>query len=1148
PGANGPAGQIKPQRVIKARLNPTGTFNAAQNTNPSDAAAVDKKGDNTQLVSSVKLFDGLLIEKAEYLGILRGIKSASFIETRHTRPPLPGGNDIGSAFGYRIPLEQVAPGIRPDVLSAILFEYVHPGVSRRYKNAYDNSKFEAPGLLYQFFLYLDPYTNTPVISQSDTTYTMQGLEVAYAHFIQWIDREIAKYDASGSTVPVAGAVARAGKAETTDASSRYLATAAAVEAEEAARNAEVAAIWKKFLATDVGASFSLYSKSTGFSGGLAGNLEGVKSQYNKANIGLAEARASEIKSRLAEAEKRGEEAINKIATPVLKDKIRNRINRKSFMSVMPDEFKEHLPGYIDRFIVMVSRMIAGSDGVLADRQIVILVGQFAQAAWDGKNNYRQYNNYETRKRDFFEYLNDLLNEAHWAARKTQMLKRLIVEDVDKQIARQALSKTWFAHTDKGRALLAHVKEVEVSIDGRSLASVLKAVRDVVGKRFNQVAKDYRASTRSSAGAGDDAANADVDHAGQAPARASALTAAEEFVRKLWEESGKSLTGRGAVSDNFDRMAQVVLAAWLAGDQEEFKRNKEFLFSSMGHGKTPDGTFISTKTGTVFVENSVGPAEVARLFLEMASDELHDSVYDRSLYIPYAFVWSILGASVKDTQNAIRPLLEEKYKDPKMSPLKLTALMLMGAIRMRAKQKGSAQQAVSGGSDVSNSLRLWTQALSDPRSGNNEEVAAAVSVSAALLGGTPEALELAFAIRYELNDHFVGNMHLPMNVINMLTVAAALHGGYQSSLREVLDVFSAVPNRWGKDMPIEKLAALVWGRIIFERNIRYRVSNNEIVLPGGAIISYPDMIVSREGEHFGIFSEASRGQILNAIAKGEGSFTVNYSSFGGIYYGAESQDFPLMMEVESRDNEKLVLRLAAGWEEKVNQYREARNAELLAAQGSAEPVGEKAHGDDSAIVRPALVLTPGEMTPPREAGDSMYQYVGSIETNRVWRLTAIASNSSVVREATVAGKGAVQVDFHLRGKLGPDGGGMTITLGLKRVDDGNLAVWELTPDWKERVAKLDDYAASDASSKQDGGIDLNAIDVNRTGEVNAKVFDDAAMATMLKDVTGFRPVILNIAPVTNLRLLLGMAAEDAAPTPATPAPLAFIRPAKEHEES
>ncbi|MBF0388056.1 MAG: hypothetical protein HQL20_09440, partial [Candidatus Omnitrophica bacterium] len=885
-------------------------------------------------------------------------------------------------------------------------------------------------------------------------------------------RKSARAEEDDAQAPVDGA----GKAETTDAAgtkwgispqeARVKAARKAVQEQRARLKKERVnrQLLRKLWSNADGRSVRSFLQTTDrFSGLFPDSLsfyeviDRLNSFYNSREIDIVDERKKEIARRLTRAEANGEmDVLSGYAPEPVTINYVNKLYEKyeKRSGIGAGYFSNGDGRLFDKaFIVMLANFGLAEDRRVAKVQIDWL---FENAIHTFREQVVRF--YSDGRRDLMRqgFSFYLFSDKNWVDFKKEMVEALIVKDVDQEIKQEPVRKTWFAKTPKGAALLQHAKELGViSAEKLKLSDLLKAVwekvESVVETAESAVRTRQGSTAASPARAGrpgaeqtDDAANTDVDSAGQVSVRASALIAAEEFVIKLWEESGKSLVLNDPRTP-LDRLAEVVIAAWLAGDQQEFEQTKERLLG-MGFARTAKGAHFATYKGSIILENSAGPAEVARLLLEKSNDIFDWRMLTRSLFIPYAIAWSMLGGNSKDTEEASRlALMAHARKGLGMSDLKAAAFMLIEAIRLRAsRQKGPVPQAVAGVPEVRNNLHLWNQALDDRRSEKNERVAAAVSVSAALLGGTPEALELAFAIRYELNDHFVGNMHLPMSVTNMLTVSAALHGGYQSSIREVLDVFSAVENRWGKNMPIEKLAALVWGQIIFERNIRYKSSFGAVTMPGGTRVLYPSMIISREGEHFSGASARVHLEIVTALARGETAFNIQFSSFGAIFQGAESQDFPLLMEVVSRvrdtvtGKDTVTLRLAGGWEEKVDQYRKTRNTEW-AKQGGEEQTG-------------AVVKAPG------------------------------------------------------------------------------------------------DKAARDASAKQDGGIDLNAIDVNRTGEVNAKVFDDAAMATMLKDVTGFRPVILNIAPVTNLRLLLGMAAEDAAPTPATPAPLAFIRPAKENEES
>ncbi|MBF0387965.1 MAG: hypothetical protein HQL20_08940, partial [Candidatus Omnitrophica bacterium] len=168
------------------------------------------------------------------------------------------------------------------------------------------------------------------------------------------------------------------------------------------------------------------------------------------------------------------------------------------------------------------------------------------------------------------------------------------------------------------------------------------------------------------------------------------------------------------------------------------------------------------------------------------------------------------------------------------------------------------------------------------------------------------------------------------------------------------------------------------------------------------------------------------------------------------------------------------------------------------------------------------------------------------------------NRSRVLLATATGKESVEVRFYAQNSLSERLGSKNfVALPLRPHKRNGITYWALADDWRKRLADFikgtglvlgASAGISDSAAKQYGGIDLNAIDVNRTGEVKSRVFDAAAMAVRLKDVTGFRPVILNIAPVANWRLLLGMAAQDAAPSPADPAPMAAILPAKRNRDT
>ncbi len=62
----------------------------------------------------------------------------------------------------------------------------------------------------------------------------------------------------------------------------------------------------------------------------------------------------------------------------------------------------------------------------------------------------------------------------------------------------------------------------------------------------------------------------------------------------------------------------------------------------------------------------------------------------------------------------------------------------------------------------------------------------------------------------------------------------------------------------------------------------------------------------------------------------------------------------------------------------------------------------------------------------------------------------------------------------------------------------------------------------------GGIDLNAADKaleiqNQEGEIRFKM--DPAMLQQLQNATGFVPVIINIQPLTDVRLFLGLKGAD-----------------------
>jgi hypothetical protein len=63
-----------------------------------------------------------------------------------------------------------------------------------------------------------------------------------------------------------------------------------------------------------------------------------------------------------------------------------------------------------------------------------------------------------------------------------------------------------------------------------------------------------------------------------------------------------------------------------------------------------------------------------------------------------------------------------------------------------------------------------------------------------------------------------------------------------------------------------------------------------------------------------------------------------------------------------------------------------------------------------------------------------------------------------------------------------------------------------------------------SNEEIGGIDLNAIDVNRQGEASVSIqFDPVAVQEILDmGITGFAPVIINITPLPSVLPLLGLA--------------------------
>jgi hypothetical protein len=115
------------------------------------------------------------------------------------------------------------------------------------------------------------------------------------------------------------------------------------------------------------------------------------------------------------------------------------------------------------------------------------------------------------------------------------------------------------------------------------------------------------------------------------------------------------------------------------------------------------------------------------------------------------------------------------------------------------------------------------------------------------------------------------------------------------------------------------------------------------------------------------------------------------------------------------------------------------------------------------------------------------------------------------------------------EIKPEEGHQEIT-GVDATDGHNYtAIWVIDSPAEWQKFKRNDPAMLDQMPKSEnidaamkGGIDLNQIEVNRTGKIIKMDFDPAQLNEFMKNgFEGFEPVIIKIAPIQSPLPLLGV---------------------------